>query len=113
MPLPEFNSLGDLPEEAHRATFDETLARFGQGSLQRQLITARLSIAIVLAVSAGLFIYGARAQGDRKAEKRSDRQYREWRMFGGGPENIHYSTLDQITRDNVHQLEVAWRFDSG
>ncbi len=34
-------------------------------------------------------------------------------MFGGGPENIHYSTLDQITRDNVHQLEVAWRFDSG
>jgi glucose dehydrogenase len=41
----------------------------------------------------------------------ANRQYREWRMFGGGPENIHYSTLDQITRDNVHRLEVAWRFD--
>jgi hypothetical protein len=43
MPLPEFNSLGDLPEGVHRATFDETLARFGQESLQRQFVTARLS----------------------------------------------------------------------
>jgi quinoprotein glucose dehydrogenase len=41
------------------------------------------------------------------------RQYREWRTFGGGPENIHYSTLDQINRDNVSQLEVAWTYDSG
>src|SRR5215472_3986285 len=73
----------------------------------------KLGVAIVLAVSFGLFVYGARAQSDSKFKKRSDRQYREWRMFGGGPENIHYSTLDQITRDNVHQLEVAWRFDSG
>src|SRR5262245_21033339 len=71
----------------------------------------KFGIAIVLAVSAGLFVYAAQSGG--KSEKRSDRQYREWRMFGGGPENIHYSTLDQITRDNVHQLEVAWRFDSG
>ncbi|HKC86372.1 MAG TPA: PQQ-binding-like beta-propeller repeat protein, partial [Blastocatellia bacterium] len=73
----------------------------------------KLGIAIVLAVSAGLLVYGARAQGNKKSGKPSGRQYREWRMFGGGPENIHYSTLDQITRDNVHQLEVAWRFDSG
>src|SRR5215470_18839701 len=73
----------------------------------------KLGIAIVLAVSAGLFVYIARAQGGGKSGKPSGRQYREWRMFGGGPENIHYSTLDQITRDNVHQLEVAWRFDSG
>ena len=39
--------------------------------------------------------------------------YREWEMFGGGPENIHYSTLQQIDRENVNRLEVAWRFDSG
>src|SRR5262249_18318208 len=69
----------------------------------------KLGIAIVLAVSAGLFVYSAQAQGNKK----SGRQYHEWRMFGGGAENIHYSTLDQINRDNVHQLEVAWRFDSG
>jgi glucose dehydrogenase len=71
----------------------------------------KLGVAIVLAVSARLPVYGARAQSGGKSPKRSDLQYREWRMFGGGAENIHYSTLDQITRDNVHRLEVAWRFD--
>ena len=34
-------------------------------------------------------------------------------MFGGGPDNIHYSSLDQINRVNVHSLAVAWTFDSG
>jgi quinoprotein glucose dehydrogenase len=34
-------------------------------------------------------------------------------MYGGGPENIHYSTLAQIDRDNVDQLEVAWTYDTG
>jgi len=34
-------------------------------------------------------------------------------MVGGGPDNIHYSTLNQINRENVHSLQVAWRFDSG
>jgi quinoprotein glucose dehydrogenase len=36
-----------------------------------------------------------------------------WSVFGGGPDNIHYSSLDQINRDNVHSLQVAWTFDSG
>jgi glucose dehydrogenase len=39
--------------------------------------------------------------------------YREWRVYGGGPDNIHYSLLDQINRSNVHKLQVAWSFDSG
>ncbi len=39
--------------------------------------------------------------------------YRTWGVFGGGPDNIHYSSLDQINRDNVHSLQVAWTFDSG
>src|SRR5262249_4435994 len=73
----------------------------------------KLGIAIVLAVPAGLFVYRGEAQGNKKSGKQSSRQYHEWRMFGGGAENILYSTLDQINRDNVHQLEVAWRFDSG
>ena len=29
------------------------------------------------------------------------------------PDNIHYSSLDQINRENVHSLQVAWTFDSG
>ena len=39
--------------------------------------------------------------------------YNDWRMFGGGSENIHYSTLSQINRDNLEQLEVAWTYDTG
>ena len=43
----------------------------------------------------------------------SVRTYREWRAYGGGPENIQYSALDQINRKNVHRLKVAWSFDTG
>lgn len=39
--------------------------------------------------------------------------YRDWRIYGGGSENIRYSTLDQIDRTNVHRLQVAWTFDTG
>src|SRR5206468_9439117 len=42
MPLPEFDSHGDLPIGVHRASLDEVLARFGHGTPQRQLVTARL-----------------------------------------------------------------------
>jgi quinoprotein glucose dehydrogenase len=39
--------------------------------------------------------------------------WRSWRVYGGGPDNIHYSRLDQINRENAHSLQVAWTFDSG
>lgn len=53
MTPPGFNSLGDLPEEAHRSTSDEALAQFGQGSIQRQLATARLNRVYELAQKTG------------------------------------------------------------
>ena len=34
-------------------------------------------------------------------------------MYGGGPESIRYSALDQINRGNVARLEVAWTYDTG
>lgn len=39
--------------------------------------------------------------------------YREWTVYGGGPDSIRYSTLDQINRDNVARLRVAWTYDTG
>jgi quinoprotein glucose dehydrogenase len=42
----------------------------------------------------------------------SDR-WRSWGVFGGGSDNIHYSSLDQINRENVKSLQVAWTFDTG
>ena len=38
--------------------------------------------------------------------------YRDWKAYGGGPENTRYSALRQIDRDNVGKLEVAWTFDT-
>jgi quinoprotein glucose dehydrogenase len=56
-----------------------------------------LSAAVVLAVSPG-------AQND---------SYRGWPSYGGGVEQIRYSSLSQINRQNVARLEVAWTYDTG
>jgi len=37
----------------------------------------------------------------------------DWAYYGGDPGAMRYSPLDQITRDNVDQLKVAWEFDTG
>lgn len=42
-----------------------------------------------------------------------DDPYRRWSVYGGGPDSIRYSALDQINRDNVQDLEVAWTYDTG
>ena len=39
--------------------------------------------------------------------------YRGWTVYGGGPDSIRYSTLDQINRGNVARLQVAWTYDTG
>ena len=42
MPLPAFDSRGDLPAGVHQATRAEVIERFGHGTRQRELVTARL-----------------------------------------------------------------------
>jgi hypothetical protein len=42
MPIPDFESNGDLPVGLHQATLDEVLTRFGVGTVQRQAVTKRL-----------------------------------------------------------------------
>jgi quinoprotein glucose dehydrogenase len=36
-----------------------------------------------------------------------------WSAYGGTPDQIRYSDLRQITRENVSSLQVAWTYDSG
>lgn len=60
-------------------------------------------------LSASLLVVTCLVSGQR--ESTSD--YTTWGAFGGGPDNIHYSALRQINRDNVQQLRVAWTYDSG
>lgn len=35
-------------------------------------------------------------------------QHKTWRSYGGGPDMSKYFIQDQITKDNVSQLEIAW-----
>jgi quinoprotein glucose dehydrogenase len=37
----------------------------------------------------------------------------EWPVYGGSPENRHYSPLAEINRANVKSLELAWTYDTG
>lgn len=38
--------------------------------------------------------------------------YKDWQHYLGDPARSHYSSLDQINRENVQQLEVAWTYNS-
>lgn len=38
---------------------------------------------------------------------------RDWPEYFGGPDRNHYSTLDQITPQNVNLLDVAWEYRTG
>lgn len=53
MVLPEFNSLGELPDGIHQATMAAVLARFGAGTRQREVVTARLEKVYRLAQATG------------------------------------------------------------
>ena len=45
-----------------------------------------------------------------KAEQHA---YQEWKVYGGGSDNIKYSALDQIKPNNIKTLQVAWIYSSG
>lgn len=38
---------------------------------------------------------------------------REWNHYGGSQHGMQYSALDQITKENVADLEEIWRYRSG
>ena len=72
----------------------------------------RVAMAFVLfaAFAATPFFIAARSPQPASAPSQP---YRTWSAYGGGPEQIRYSRLDQINRGNVKQLQHAWTYDSG
>jgi quinoprotein glucose dehydrogenase len=72
---------------------------------------AAIVATIVLAVSiVSVAAIDAATSSPRKTSDR--RQTRDWPVYGGTPENNHYSSLTQINRRNVKRLRVAWEFDT-
>src|SRR5262245_26601458 len=42
-----------------------------------------------------------------------DQNRRDWRDYGGSPDNSRYTTLKQIDKSNVSKLAVAWTYEYG
>lgn len=68
------------------------------GPLVRDLVPMRLPLALVCAALPSVLF----------AQSRNV----DWPMFGGTPDNTHYSTLSQITPANVGKLKVAWTYQT-
>src|SRR5688572_14265321 len=67
------------------------------------------SLLIAAVLLAGALVYST--QAPRSLALPAD--YTGWAAYGGGPEQIRYSSLKQINTGNVGQLTVAWTYDSG
>lgn len=63
MALPNLNDAGELPIGVHQATINEVIAQFGGGTLQREVVTARLQRIYQIAEDTGnlqqLIIFGS------------------------------------------------------
>jgi len=44
----------------------------------------------------------------REQQTKEHRPYDEWLVYQGDHGSTHYSELDRMSKDNVHQLQVAW-----
>src|SRR5579863_198915 len=66
-----------------------------------------LLIALASILISGAHIAGAQTQAGTPLPSQ------DWPVWGGSPENQHYSSLAQINRSNVKRLQVAWTYDTG
>lgn len=64
---------------------------------------------LALLVLGYLFLYSC---GGETEAKKNAKSYTTWTSYLGGPDRNHYSTLSQITPDNVANLEVAWSYSA-
>lgn len=53
---------------------------------------------------------GRSASSDGNAKNKHESH--DWPIYGGTPENDHFSSLSQINRNNVKGLQVAWTYDT-
>jgi len=75
-------------------------------SVVRSSLLSRL--AVLTGVVGAAVIVGA----DTDAQQPSD-EPTEWTVWGGDPEQTHFSPLTQITRDNVSELQPVWVYNPG
>jgi len=94
----------DYPCKEMIGTLGHQLRRFGQFLLAGTAVVVLLTSYFV---DSQLTVHGA-AQGGPSPADRQD-----WPVYGGNASGNHYSPLTQINRENVKQLQTAWRVDVG
>lgn len=73
--------------------------------MTRQRTTACTTAYTILALATGMALPTAAGAAQQGAAG-------EWRYYGGDAGSTRYAALDQINRDNVASLEVAWRWQA-
>jgi quinoprotein glucose dehydrogenase len=79
------------------------------GQLQRHawsIMHTMKSLQRLLLLCAVLFPAAAKLRSQQRTNP-------DWPVWGGQSENMHYSKLAQINRENVKKLAAAWTFDTG
>ena len=54
-----------------------------------------------------------KTSGDIRSEGTAARIHSTWRDYGGASDASQYSSLSQIDRSNVRQLQIAWSYPTG
>src|SRR5215467_4478492 len=104
-PLPEVLSL----RSCSRGKLFRSVHLMAHPPLRIPFIRAQLFVLALIIFS----VESASQQSPAARETNSNREHQDWPAYGGAPENTHYSSLAQISRDNVKNLALAWSFDTG
>jgi quinoprotein glucose dehydrogenase len=72
-----------------------------------------LAAGLLLGFSLLGLIHSASTSSSTPAAQNSAQEQRDWPVNGGAPEDMRYSSLAQINRANVKNLQRAWSFDTG
>src|SRR5215470_16169527 len=83
----------------------------GQGIQIKVTYPMKRSRALALAVSlSALAVVGVAVLS---AQQKGKPKFNTWRAYLGGADSSQYSSLDQINKKNVAQLQVAWTYSPG
>ena len=69
-------------------------------------------VAALTLVAAVLVVVGRPFQGRLDAQQKGKPKFNTWRQYLGSSDSSQYSSLDQINRKNVGQIQVAWTYSS-
>ena len=71
-----------------------------------------LAVAATLVASSHLVAQNPGRQAPTPAAIARDARTVDWPVYGGTDDHTHYTTLDQISPQNVAQLKVAWTYET-